>query len=130
MNDQQQASDTLSNLVQGALADIEKLIGQQFDQMRSEIKEDLKHVGGGAGSLLAGSGAGAVSCLLGTLAVVYLVRDLTGLPLSVCYGLVGGGLGLTAAGLIGTGVKEIAKVNLLPRHPVRAVKEALTGHSA
>jgi hypothetical protein len=126
---QHKSTDSLSNLVQGAMEDIEKRIGQQLDRMRGEFKENLKNAGGAAGSLLAESGAGVAAGFLGTLAVVHLLHDLTRLPLSVCYGAVAGCLGLTAAGLVGTGIKEVSKVDLIPSQPVRRVKEALTGVS-
>ncbi len=130
MNEQHNSTDSLSNLVQGALKEVEKVMGQRLERMRDEIMEELKHAGGAAGSVLAGSGAGVASGLVGTLAVVHLLHDLTGLPLSLCYGLVAGGLGLAAVGLLGKGVQEVAKLDLIPEHPVQAVKEALTGTSA
>jgi hypothetical protein len=122
-----QTAPRLSNLAGGVVSDFEELIGQHFDMIRAEVKQELRQVSNAVGSLTAGAGATAAGGILGTLAAVHLLQKLTGLPLWACYALVGGGLGLLGGGLVARGVKQVSDVDLLPRETFQTVKEELAG---
>ena len=120
----------LSHLAQGAVGDIEKLLVQHLDLLRSEVKQALRKAGEAAELVAAGTGAGVAGGILGFLAVAHLVHETTGLPLWACYGLVGGGLGVLAKTLIRSGLQEAATLELIPNETVQEVKKELTGATA
>jgi hypothetical protein len=107
-------ADNLTNLAQGILGDVEKLIGQQFNLVRQEMKGELEKAATAGVSLGTGAGAAAVGGLLGTLAVVHFVHEVTGLPLWLSYALTGGALAATGCGLLSAGVGQASQINLLP----------------
>jgi hypothetical protein len=128
--EQQTGEQQLSGLVQGAVSDIETLLRQHFDLLRSEMKEELYKGRDAALSIGAGVGAAAVGSILGTLMLVHLLRDVTRLPLWACYGAVGGVFGLLGGGLLKTGVQQASDLDFIPRQTAEVVKEELTGQPA
>jgi hypothetical protein len=108
------ATDNLSELGKSILGDVEKLIGQQFSLIRRELVDELEKALSAGLSIGGGAGATAVGGTLGVLAVVHLVHQVAGLPLWLCYALVGGALAATGAGLVSAGIGEASRINLLP----------------
>ncbi len=96
-------SADLSGIVGGTIEDLEKLIGQHFDLLRSEMREELGKVKTAAASLGAGAGAATLAGVFGAVMLVHLLHDTTRLPLWACYGAVGGLFGAAGAGLLGRG---------------------------
>lgn len=117
----------LTDIVGGTIADVEKLIGQHFDLMRSEMKDELEKVSAAAASLGAGAGAATLGGVLGSMMAVHLLHDLTRLPLWVCYGLVGGALGAAGAGLLYQGARTASQVSLVPRQTAEVVRKEFAG---
>lgn len=117
------AGETLTGLAQGILGDVEKLLGQHFDLLRQEFKDELAKAAGAGLAVTTGAGATAVGGLLGVFAVVHLLHKATGLPLWLCYALTGGVLAGAGGGLIAAGAKRAADIDLLPRQTVAAVRE-------
>ncbi len=117
----------IGGLAQGALADVEKLIGQHIDLLRRDLKEELCRVKGAAFSLAGGAGVSAVGGLLGILALVHALHAATRLPLWACYGLVGGVLGGTGAALLRHGARQAADVHLVPPRTASVLREELAG---
>ena len=123
---QQPASSDLSRLAEGTIRDLETLIGQHFDLLKSELKQEIVKARDAAVGVGAGVGAVAVGGALGTLALVHLLQRVTRLPLWACYGAVGGSLGLLCAGLLRGGVKRAADLSLVPRQTAAVLREELT----
>ena len=115
------------DLVGGPIADIEKLIGQHFDLLRTELQREMEKAGKAAATLGAGAGAAALGGLLGAMTLVHLLHDATRLPLWICYGAVGGLLGAAGSGLLWRGAQAAADVRLIPRHTAEVVREELAG---
>src|SRR5205807_7770755 len=122
---QQTAPSEISHLAEGALRDAEKLIGQHFDLLKTELKQELAKARDAAVGISAGAGAVAAGGSLGTLMVVHLLHRVSRLPLWACYGAVGGALGLIGAGLLTVSVKRAAGMNLVPRQTAAVLKEEL-----
>lgn len=120
-------SADISEIVGGTIADVEKLIGQHFDLMRSEMRDELGKVKTAAAALGAGAGAATLAGVFGAVMVVHLLHDTTRLPLWVCYGAVGGLLGAAGSGLLWQGTRTAADVNLVPRQTAEVVREELAG---
>ncbi len=124
---QQNSGAGLSSVAQGVLNDFEKLLGQHIDLLRAEFKQDLAQARNAVIALSAGAGTTALGGILGTLAGVHLLQRLTGWPLWFCYALVGGSLGLLGTGLIGTGMKQVSEIDLVPKETIGTVKRELAG---
>ncbi|HEY1380674.1 MAG TPA: phage holin family protein [Gemmataceae bacterium] len=120
------ANDTLTALGRGILADVEQLLGQHYDLLRQEIKDELAKAAGAGLAVTTGAGATAVGGLLGVLAAVHLLHKATGLPLWLCYALTGGVLAGAGGGLIAAGAKQAAGIDLVPRQTIEAVREDVT----
>src|SRR5919201_6364139 len=90
----------LTELVSGILSDAQKLIHQQFELVRQELKEELSGAGAAAASAGAGVGLVALSGVLSAQMLVHLLHRSTRLPLWSCYGLVGGLLGAGGVGAL------------------------------
>lgn len=122
----QPASSDLSHLAEGTIRDIETLIGQHLDLLKSELKQEIVKARDAAVGISAGAGAVAVGGALGTLALVHLLQRVTRLPLWACYGAVGGSLGLLGAASITAGVRRASDLSLVPRQTAEVLKEELT----
>jgi hypothetical protein len=115
----------LSHLAEGALRDAERLIGQHFDLLKTELKQELAKARDAAVGISAGAGAVAAGGALGTLMAVHLLHRVSRLPLWACYGAVAGALGLLGAGLLTAGVRRAADMSLVPRQTAAVLKEEL-----
>src|SRR3954452_5985817 len=105
--------------------DAERLVGLHADLLRSELRQSAARATPALASIGAGAGLAAAGGLLGSLAVVHALNRATRLPLWGCYGLVGGLLGAAAAGLLGSGVRQISEVSFIPRETIATLKEDL-----
>jgi hypothetical protein len=85
----------------GDLADhAERLLGQQYELLKSEVRQTVQEAGGAAVAAGAGVGLLAVSGVLSVAAAVHLLHRVTGLPLWACYGLTAGAAGAGGVGLL------------------------------
>ncbi len=113
-------------LLKEIVQDTEKLIGQQFELFRSELKHEIRQARTGAASLVAGAGLAATGGMLTTLMAVHGLHKASGLPLWSCYGLVGGLLAAAGGTLLARGWKEISGLQLPPPQTTAALRENLT----
>jgi len=104
----------LTTLVAGIARDTGTLVTQQIDLLRADLLAEARRAGTGAASIAAGGGLLAAGGLLSGMMLAHALHSATRLPLWVCYGLVGGGLGATGATLMQRGREQIAHVQLLP----------------
>src|SRR5947209_8425096 len=99
---------TLGSLAEGAIEDLEKLVRQNFELLRSELKQELDNARNAAVSMGVGAGVAATGGILGTVGLVHLMHSTTRLPLWACYGLVGGALGAVGGELLWAGARRAA----------------------
>lgn len=112
----------VASLVQGIVADAEKLVRQQFELFRQEIREEVDHAKSAAAAGGAGAGMMVLGGVLGAHMLVHGVRDSTKLPLWACYGLVGGAIGGAGLALLGRARRQVGELGL-PRKSSEALRE-------
>src|SRR5947207_2994417 len=83
---------SVTALVTGILNDAQKLLSQQVDLFKAEIRSDLIRSRDAAIWLLVGLGTAAVGAGLLFLMLVHLLQWVTEWPLWACHGVIGGGL--------------------------------------
>jgi hypothetical protein len=124
---QKKDEGTLSSLAEGAIEDLEKLVRQNFDLLRSELQQGLDDAKNAALSMGVGAGLAATGGILGTVGLVHLIHRTVRLPLWACYGVVGGVLGAVGGEMLCAGARKAADVQLIPRQTAEVLKEELTG---
>jgi len=125
-NSEKSGQAEVTTLLKEIVHDTERLIGQHFELLRSELKQELRQAKDAAVSMGAGAGLVATGGILGTLMAVHGLHKATGLPLWGCYGLVGGLLGAAGAGLMARGWQAAAGLELPPPQTMAALKENFT----
>lgn len=119
------AEPNLTTLVAGIINDAQNLFHQQVELVRTEIQGDLKRTKDASQVLAIGAGAAIVAVILLALMCVHLLAWATTWPLWICYGVVGGVLGVIAGAFILTGVKKFQSFNPLPDESLEGLKENL-----
>ena len=106
--------------------DAERLLGQHARLIRSELRQGLRAVPPAVASIGAGSGLAAAGAGFGLLMVVHGLHRSTRLPLWGCYGLVGAALAAAGTGLIVRGARRVARIDVVPRETMEALREDLS----
>ncbi len=116
----------LRDLAGHIVEDAGKLLSQQVDLLRAEVRQELRQAAGAAVSVASGSGLAAAAGILSGMMLAHLLHKASGLPLWASYGAVGGALGAAGYGLLRSGGKGLAGLHLIPPQTAQAVKENLT----
>lgn len=117
---------TVTGLVAGIVDDAQKLIRQQLEMLKSEVKEDFRRSKraaefGGLGIVLLTVGfLGLVTCL------AMVLHEQYGFSLSVSWGLTGGIFLITGGALAATSYILLERFNPLPDKTFHALQENLT----
>lgn len=104
----------LPSLVGEIVHDTGALLGQQVQLLRAELTQEARRAGGAVAATAAGGGLLAAGGLLSGMMLAHLLHSTTKLPLWLCYGAVGGGLGATGYALLRQGGQAIGDVQLVP----------------
>jgi hypothetical protein len=117
---------SLSSLVSGIIADVQKLIGQQLAMLRQELREDFHKTLVGARALI----AGLVIVLVGGVFLLLMLPLLLHwavptLPLWACLGIMGGILLVVGGTCIYAAFRTFQSFNPLSDKSVEAFKENL-----
>jgi len=117
-------------LVTGIIDDLQELIKQNLTLFKVEVREDLKKTKEAAAALGVGVGLAAVGALHLTFMLVYLLwwafdpaARSPGLPLWVCFAIVGGVFAGVGGALYFKGKKKLDSFNPLPDQSAEALKE-------
>lgn len=113
----------LPELAGAIVRDAEALLVQHVDLLRAELREEVREAGRAVASMGAGAGLVATGGVLGSLMLVHGLHRYSRLPLWGCYGLVGGLLTTLGAGLLASGAGRAARINLVPRETIAALRE-------
>ena len=105
----------LQHLLGDLVRDGRRLLDQQIDLFRAEAGPALRRAGDAMGSLSAGGGLTAAGGVLTGLMLAHLLHRTTGVPLWVCFGLVGAGLVVAGGRLVRAGQARLATVPALPQ---------------
>jgi len=115
----------LENTAQGLAADIERMLGRRLGRLRDEVVSELGKATAAGASFGGGLGMTALGTMLGGLAFVHLVHELTGLPLWLCYAGSSAAACAVGAGMFAEGVKKVGDMDLVPEGTGRVVREAV-----
>jgi hypothetical protein len=116
-------TQTLSNTAQGLMTDIERLLGRQLGRLRDEVVDELGKATAAGSSLGGGLGMAALGTILGGIAFVRLVHEVTGLPLWMCYAGASAAACGVGAGLVAQGVRKVGDMDIVPEGAGRAAGE-------
>src|SRR4051794_38060681 len=120
---QVESQPSISSLVGGIINDAQQLIRQEVALARKEIQEELGKAKSAAVSMAAGLALAVVGGLLLCQMLVYLLQDLTGLPLWGCFAIVGGTFLLLAVVLALVARNMVGRIDVVPRQTVETMKE-------
>lgn len=113
---------SLASLVGGIVNDAQQLIHQEMALARQDIQQSLERIKTAALSFGIGAGVGALSGVMFTLALVYLLNwAIPGLPLWGAFLIVAAALAVTAVVLILVAKNRMGQV--VPQQTVQSVKE-------
>jgi hypothetical protein len=113
----------LPEIVVAIARDAETLLAQHASLLRSELRGELRAAAEAAAALGAGAGLVTVGGLFGAFMLVHAIHRTTRLPLSSCYGLVGGLMATLGAALMATGTRRASALHLVPRETIAALRE-------
>jgi hypothetical protein len=105
----------VTELVEDVIHDARKLLTQQVELFKQELREESGRAVRAAAEAGAGVGLVTLGGVLSAHALVHLLHRSTRLPLWGCYGLVGGLLAATGGGLLGRARSEVAGLQLAPQ---------------
>jgi len=113
----------MSELVSGILDDGQRLVKQQVEMLRAEIREDFRKTKDVAVYLGIGAGLASIGGVMLLVALVHLVQYLTEWHLAACWGLVGGlAVALGAIAFV-VGGRIMATYNPLPDKSLNSLQE-------
>jgi len=117
---------SMTKLVGGIIDDTQRLLVQQGELLKADIRKDFKEAKEvGLSMLIAGSLLGAGGLLLSFM-LVYLIKwAFPALHESACFGIVGGVLALAGGIVFYRGREKLDKLNPLPEQSAEALKENL-----
>jgi len=110
-------------LLTGIVNDVQDLLKQNLALFKVEVREDVRKTKEAVAALGVGAALAAVGGLHLTLTIVFLLALIPGIPLWVCFGIVGvvfTGVGLA---LLVRGKNKLASFNPLPDESAEALKE-------
>lgn len=120
---EREETPSISQLLGGIVEDAQNLVRREVDLAKQEVSAEINKVKQGATSLGIGIGLAAVSGIMLTLMLVYLLHEVADLSLWLSYLIVGAVLGGAGAFLLMTGIKRMKEVDPIPRETVETVKE-------
>jgi len=117
---------TLTELVSGIADDAQRLIQQQYQMLRAEVKEDLRRTKSAVAYMGFGAGAVAIGAVFLAVAVPLLINWAFGFAPWVGWAIVGGVM--LVVGIIGlfAGKRIFEKNNPLPDKTLNALEENLS----
>jgi hypothetical protein len=124
---------TITEVVSGIVADVQKLVAQQLALLRSEVKGDWDRAKRAMRPMMAGMVVAAVGVMLAgltaALALYWAVSpadvDSARIPLWGCFGLTAAAFLIVGGGLIAAGVRAFQSFNPLPNETAEALEKNL-----
>jgi len=113
----------LSELVSGILNDVQHLLKQQVDLIKSEFKADLRKTKQAAQCFGVGTILLSIGAVLLSIAGVYALEAFAHLPLWACWLIVGGGLTVLGVVAMAVGKSILNSYNPLPDKSLNALQE-------
>jgi hypothetical protein len=125
------SDQSVVGIISGIVDDFQKLMQQQMDMIRAEIRTDWDKAKQALWPLAVGGALAVIGGLLLCLMLVFLLHwgtsppnaDPATIPLWGCFGLIGAGLLLAGAGFLGAGYHKFHTFNPLPEQSAQTLKE-------
>jgi hypothetical protein len=114
---------SLTALVAGIVNDLQRLLRQELQLARTEVRQEWDKTKTAASSMAAAAGLAAVAGLMLCLMIVYILHELAGLPLWGSFGIVGGVLALFSGLLFAVGRAKASEVQVIPPKTAENLKE-------
>ena len=119
------SSTPLTELVSGIVSDLQKLTTQQIRMLSAEFKEDISRSKQTVQYMGAGVGLAAVGVIFLLVSSVFLLDELTTIPLWGCWAIVGAVLTIGGIIAISVGKNVAASFNPLPDKTFNALQESI-----
>lgn len=128
---QSPSEPSVTGVITGIVDDFQRLVKQQLDMVRAEVRTDWEKTKQAALPAAAGVGLLGLSGMLFSFMLVFVLHWLTAppdvdpgaLPLWACFGLIAAVLGTAGAALTYLGISRFQTFNPLPDESVRALQE-------
>jgi len=116
-------SGSLTELVSGILDDGQRLLKQQLEMVKAEVREDFRKTKDVTVYLGVGVTLATVGVVMALVALVHLIHEQTGWPLSASWGLMAGLMLVAGAIAFVVGRRILASYNPLPDKSANALQE-------
>jgi hypothetical protein len=117
---------SMTALLAGIVHDAQRLISQQLELLKVEIKEELWKLAISAAFIAVGAGLLLMGGLLLAFMAVYLLDwAFPSLGLWLCFLIVGGGLTLAGSTAVAVAVMKLSALHPLPDQSLQGLKENL-----
>jgi hypothetical protein len=115
---------SVTSLVTGIINDAQQLFKQQFELLKTEVREDVRKTTEVGVTFGLGSGFALAGGILLLLMLVYLLQTLVpALPLWVCFGIVGGISLVGGAILVYVAKTTLDTFDPVPKETIKALEE-------
>jgi hypothetical protein len=115
-----------ASLLSGIVRDAQRLLSQQIELLKLEIKDELRKLVMGVAFIAVSAGMLCLGGLLLAFTVVYLLDwAFPALGLWVCFLIVGGGLTLLGVSLLFAAIKKFSSFHPIPDQSLKGLKENL-----
>jgi hypothetical protein len=119
------AEPSIAELAEGILADSQRLISQQFELLRYEVRQEVAKAGKAAAEGAAGAGLVTLGGVLAAHAAVHGLHRVTRLPLWSCYGLAAALCGTAGADALRRARRQAGRIHLAPPQTAASLREDL-----
>jgi uncharacterized membrane protein YqjE len=118
-----ESGPSLTALVSGIVGDLQKLVRQEIQLARTEVKQEWEKTKSAAGAMAVGAVLLSLGGVILCFGLVYLLWWLTDLPRWACFGIVG--LALVSLGgiLLVAGRARASQVQVIPPQTAETMKE-------
>lgn len=123
---QSNGDHTLTELVSGIADDAERLIRQQYQMLRAELREDLRRTKAAAKCLGVGVASVFVGMLFVAISMPLLLNWLFAMPSWAGWAIIGGTALLMGAIALIVGKRMFSKFNPLPDKSLNALEENIS----
>jgi uncharacterized membrane protein YqjE len=112
-----------AQLVGGIVDDVRKLVRQEVDLARQELKQQWERAKTAVGSLLIGVSLLIFASFLLSFMLVYILHDLAGVPTWGSFGIVGGVLAAVGGFLLALAKQRASSIQIPPPLTTETLKE-------
>jgi protein-S-isoprenylcysteine O-methyltransferase Ste14 len=116
---------SLTALVTGIVGDLQKLVRQEIQLARTEVKHEWDKTKTAAAAMAAGASVLVLATILLCFMLVHLIAHYSDVPLWGCYGIVGGLLAILGLLLLFIGRARAAQVHVIPPQTAETMKESV-----